>query len=910
MHHPRSTPKVGRRFVKSLMLAALATGATVAQAGPDVIVGDLDQVQNWGMVGGIRAYSVGTISCNIGDQPLEWEDVPQAGFTGNVYPVISGNVYRLRDGRFQQLGQQWLKHGFCALNGNVCSSCPQQSNPGCRFLMPGCSDPYSASLNGSQGGLGPKYEVNPATGFFPVNWTNIGSNGAATGDAIYKRIQVPDAELSDTNGSYFVSSIYIHPQDSANNVDNNSQSYRRVTVSGASKNLLVTDSTQRQKPAIFAWREYGGGAAGGAGIVDEGVLLSAIDVPDDGRFWVGSKVISLGNGLYRYEYAVQNLTSHRAGRTFRVPVAESSTVSGVGFSDVGYHSGERQRGDDWTSSVSNGYITWTMPDLYADDQWENALRWDTIYNFWFVSNGAPATGNVQLGLFLPGTATDTHEAFVHTAGVGGPPPAPSNDNCAAAISLGLDGTTANFDTTSATTDGSAESLCTGGNSNQITNDVWYTFSTGSCAGDVTLSTCGSTFDTRLAVYAGGACPGATDMALACNDDSTTCPGNNGLSSHLTFAAAANSTYRVRVGGFNGASGVGQLNVARAVCVPQPPANDRCSSAVWVADGQTVTGSTALATNTAADGGGGCSSGSSRDVWYKYRPTVSGEVLIGTCGSTYDTVVTVHTACGTAQIACNDDHQQGGTFCSSNLASRVAVNMTAGTTYLIRVGGYGANASGDFTMNIAGGGGVTPPGNDDCSGRAGLGLGNQTFTLVGASTDGPVHAGEQTNNDVWFNHPGLCTGDLRIRVCSPQGFTPRLAVYSGEGCSNLESRFLGFGVAAASGACGSGAVEYIVPGVQAGQALSIRVGSTSPSASGTGTLQLECLPAGPNCNDIDFNNDQLFPDDSDLVAFLSVLAGASCPTASCDSIDFNNDGLFPDDNDLLSFLTVLAGGDCQ
>ena len=30
---------------------------------------------------------------------------------------------------------------------------------------------------------------------------------------------------------------------------------------------------------------------------------------------------------------------------------------------------------------------------------------------------------------------------------------------------------------------------------------------------------------------------------------------------------------------------------------------------------------------------------------------------------------------------------------------------------------------------------------------------------------------------------------------------------------------------------------------------------------------------------------------------------------CDSIDFNNDGLFPDDADLVAFLTVLAGGAC-
>jgi hypothetical protein len=64
---------------------------------------------------------------------------------------------------------------------------------------------------------------------------------------------------------------------------------------------------------------------------------------------------------------------------------------------------------------------------------------------------------------------------------------------------------------------------------------------------------------------------------------------------------------------------------------------------------------------------------------------------------------------------------------------------------------------------------------------------------------------------------------------------------------------------------------------------------------------------PACGSIDFNGDGLFPDDSDLIEFLTVLAGGDCTTGTCGSIDFNGDGLFPDDNDLVDFLTVLAGG---
>jgi hypothetical protein len=67
---------------------------------------------------------------------------------------------------------------------------------------------------------------------------------------------------------------------------------------------------------------------------------------------------------------------------------------------------------------------------------------------------------------------------------------------------------------------------------------------------------------------------------------------------------------------------------------------------------------------------------------------------------------------------------------------------------------------------------------------------------------------------------------------------------------------------------------------------------------------------PACDTIDFNADALFPDDSDLIDFLSVLAGGECSTGACNDIDFNNDGLFPDDTDLLAFLRVLAGGTCD
>lgn len=69
--------------------------------------------------------------------------------------------------------------------------------------------------------------------------------------------------------------------------------------------------------------------------------------------------------------------------------------------------------------------------------------------------------------------------------------------------------------------------------------------------------------------------------------------------------------------------------------------------------------------------------------------------------------------------------------------------------------------------------------------------------------------------------------------------------------------------------------------------------------------------GDCCGDLDFNNDDLFPDSLDLEDLVAVLSGGpnACSTGRCDSIDFNRDELFPDSLDLDAFLSRLAGGAC-
>ena len=172
-------------------LLVCSAGTALAGPGADVIVGDFSGVQSNGVVGSVASWSLGTTSCNKGDVNFQWLTSSNGAAPGtgeNRHPVIGQNLFRVNTGassNIRQLGQSWLKHGFTALQGNACGfGCAAYPNG--TYLGVGCSDPYSASLNGSQPNAGPKWEVNAATGVFP--FPPFGKN-TLTG-AIDKRLQV------------------------------------------------------------------------------------------------------------------------------------------------------------------------------------------------------------------------------------------------------------------------------------------------------------------------------------------------------------------------------------------------------------------------------------------------------------------------------------------------------------------------------------------------------------------------------------------------------------------------------------------------------------------------------------------------------------------------------------------------
>ena len=82
-------------------------------------------------------------------------------------------------------------------------------------------------------------------------------------------------------------------------------------------------------------------------------------------------------------------------------IDSGAVVGNDGFHDVAYHSGEVYDLTDWSAVIENDAITWAT-DRYADNPNANALRFSTLYNFYFDSNAEPDTTTITIGLFKPG----------------------------------------------------------------------------------------------------------------------------------------------------------------------------------------------------------------------------------------------------------------------------------------------------------------------------------------------------------------------------------------------------------------------------------------------------------------------------------------------------------------------------
>lgn len=393
--------------------------------GGDIIVGDINGTSNWGKFevapGDWRyAFSTGGTACNLGDELIEYYTT---AFQGNRHPVVGGAMYRVHEGVVRQLGHSWLKHRYFALSQQLCEAGCQGGNGS--FLGVNCSDPYTSGRGGQQSNMGPKFQVRASSGYFPYPPTQP----QPVSSLLSRRIQVRLSDLNPANwpgAVYFMDTMYIQWQDAQAENDDNNTSWRRVNVNynnGGTPEDMADDVvahltpngvTRRMQTPIDAWQFYVPSVEKTDVVVPFDCNIQIDGTPGatywSGRLQIGSNVVDNADGTWTYHYAVYNQNSDRSARSFRVAAPSTVQVTDVGFADVDYHSGEGEGGGvydgtDWASTRNLNDVTWST-DTYAANVNANALRWSTVYNFWFTADAPPDVVGASLGLFRPGPDAD------------------------------------------------------------------------------------------------------------------------------------------------------------------------------------------------------------------------------------------------------------------------------------------------------------------------------------------------------------------------------------------------------------------------------------------------------------------------------------------------------------------------
>ncbi|EDM43243.1 CHU large protein; uncharacterized, partial [unidentified eubacterium SCB49] len=142
-------------------------------------------------------------------------------------------------------------------------------------------------------------------------------------------------------------------------------------------------------------------------------------------------------------------------------------------------------------------------------------------------------------------------------------------------------------------------------------------------------------------------------------------------------------------------------------------NDTCDDAIALDCGDTATGSTVDATDTAG--------GAGPDVWYSYSGA-EGTITVSLCdGATdYDSRIRIYDACDGNEIAVNDD------FCG--LQSEVSFEADGTSTYYILIGSFGT-AAGNYSLVLT----CDAP-SDDCEAPENVTVSNETATTADVSWD--------------------------------------------------------------------------------------------------------------------------------------------------------------------------------
>ena len=331
-----------------------------------------------------------------------------------------------------------------------------------------------------------------------------------------------------------------------------------------------------------------------------------------------------------------------------------------------------------------------------------------------------------------------------------------------------------------------------------------------------------------------------------------------------------------------------LEVSGIPCKANPPANDSCFTATEAFEGANFFDNQFANTDYDIPTCGFGGTAFTKDVYFFFNPILTGGYRFETCSglAPFDTGIEIWSDCpdfGGTLLACNDD----GTGCA-NFASQVDFELVAGTTYYIRVGGWGgATGATDLVIGFLGdlpgcgdpgtgdccvatgtpfcedadccsivcaadafccdtewdqicadaaalscancGGSSEPPVNDECAAALPIFIGDTAVSNANATGTTPAcdkFGNPNIFNDVWYAYEAAGDGLCTVSMCNAPAWDTKIAVFDACG-GNL--------IACNDDTCGLVSEVSFTP--VCGTTYSISIGSYGATGFGSGTVTI-------------------------------------------------------------------------
>ncbi len=345
-------------------------------------------------------------------------------FSGNVppynndqHPYLIWNMYRIgADGVIEQIGRSGVKHAWLTTNGGCLDPADHDSH----ILGRGCSDTYSTGNNDTNSDLGPRSEIVPAQGLWGrcgsiYDPGCVGSQTANPNSNWDQRMIVREHQISPTKNpgatylfeSWYIARDEINPYNSMATVVGN-PNWTGSTWSPGS------NSGYKLGPAIDRWVDPTNPPAN---------AMNRDLASTEGRAKVAVKVTDLGNGRWRYDYAVMNVDFARAAVSGSNPNYRVESNDGFNDFSVGVpvgamvsalpgRRGEIDPGYNWRAYLDGARVGWStsaaLPGFSGGSHLGTGaqpkpLNWGEMATFTLIADRAPVEGSARLNVERAGS---------------------------------------------------------------------------------------------------------------------------------------------------------------------------------------------------------------------------------------------------------------------------------------------------------------------------------------------------------------------------------------------------------------------------------------------------------------------------------------------------------------------------